>query len=198
MILEKLNWESTAVSVKQQMFTSPSDDKRMDFEERGEWAKELYLDESGQITKDVDELSEAELQRIANMGIDIEDVDYVTITKHSFFVATGANQWQQKGLGTKSVNETEMRKLKMEYNQLLAEQRAAKDTQAATALVEKIGNVYEAIVRGGYAISTEESTQGFQGIDLEKDKGKAYVFMESRKSEPAPDDVQKQEFPVLF
>ena len=160
------------------------------------------LDDDTQIQKTVAQLTEAELGRIKDMGIDIEDVDYVTITKHAFFVATGANQWQQKRLGTKPVSEAEMRLLKAEYNKLSAELRAMEanmteeDMPAATALMEKIGSVYEAIVRGGYAISTEESTQGFQGIEtFEAD------MVETSEVEPrpeAPEVEQKREFPVLF
>ena len=130
-----------------------------------EWAKGLDFGESSQITKLADELSEAERQRIAGMGIDIADADYVTLTKHVFAVATGGNQWQQKRLGTKPVIEDEMRKLKTDYNRLLAELRGVKDTQAAKALWKELDSTYEAIVRGGDAISYVEASKGFEEIE---------------------------------
>ena len=149
------------------------------------------MDEGGQITKSVDELSDAERQRIAKMGIDIANVDYVTITKHVFAVSTGGNQWQQKRLGTKPVKSDEMRKLKADYNRLLAELRASKDTQAASVLWGKLDSIYEAIVRGGHTISHIEASKGFEEVEKVE-------YAEKPKPEPSAASEQKAEHLVLF
>lgn len=92
------HWKGNATgeSPNEVMAAEPSEVGGVDSEPQAEWAKGVDFGESGQIMKAPDELSEAELQRITCMGIDIEDVDYICLTKHAFFVGTGGKRWQER------------------------------------------------------------------------------------------------------
>lgn len=125
-----------------------------------------------EIKETIAKLSEAEREELQKMNIDLADVDEILSTLHGLVVSTGMRRWLKNRLGKRATSDADMRHLKMDYNAVLAKLRVLEkgmtreDFPTHKVLMSKLSKIYDTIVYGGYAITPEETRQGFDEANL--------------------------------